>query len=52
MLLVTWFFTKHKSLTNEDGVDVVVEQIGGSILQKSLKCLKKGGRIVVVRDNK
>ena len=42
------FDKEVKSLTNEDGVDVVVEQIGGSILQKSLKCLKKGGRIVVL----
>ena len=35
-------------LTNRNGVDVVIEQIGDSILIKSLKCLKKGGRIVVL----
>ncbi|MDP3766271.1 MAG: zinc-binding dehydrogenase [Nanoarchaeota archaeon] len=39
------FDEEVRYLTNGNGVDVVVEQIGGNILPKSLNCLKKGGRL-------
>lgn len=42
------FDKEVKSLTNGNGVDVVIEQIGGNILQKSLNCIKKGGRLVTL----
>ncbi|MBI2654734.1 zinc-binding dehydrogenase [Candidatus Woesearchaeota archaeon] len=42
------FDEEVKYLTNGNGVDVIFEQVGGSILLKSLKCLKRGGRIVVI----
>ncbi len=35
-------------LTNGNGVDVIIEQVGGYILPKSLNCLKKNGRIVTL----
>ncbi len=42
-------FDKEVSkFTNGKGVDVVLEQIGGNILVKSIKCLKRNGRIVVI----
>ncbi len=34
-------------LTNNNGVDAVIEQVGGNVFLKSLNCLKKGGRIIV-----
>lgn len=42
------FDKEIKNFTNGEGVDVVIEQIGGKILLKSLNCLKKGGRIAVL----
>ena len=42
------FDEEVKYLTNGNGVDVVIEQIGGYVLIKSLNCLKRGGRIVVL----
>ena len=42
------FDDEVKYLTNGNGVDVVIEQVGGNILPKSLNCLKKGGRIVTL----
>lgn len=52
-LLVNYYRSQNfdeeiKYLTNDDGVDVVVEQVGGNILPRSLNCLKKGGRIVTI----
>ena len=41
------FDEEVRYLTNGSGVDVVIEQVGGSIFTKSLKCLKKNGRIAV-----
>ncbi|MBI2647513.1 zinc-binding dehydrogenase [Candidatus Woesearchaeota archaeon] len=37
-----------KDLTNGIGVDVVIEQVGGDILPKSINCLKKGSRLVTL----
>ncbi len=42
------FDKKIKEVTNNSGVDVVIEQIGGSMLLKSLNCLKRNGRIVIL----
>ena len=42
------FDEEVKYLTNGDGVDVVIEQIGGNILPRALNCLKKGGRLVTL----
>ena len=52
-LLVNYYRNQNfdeevKYLTNGNGVDVVVEQVGGNILPKSLNCLKKGGRLVTL----
>lgn len=41
------FDEEVRYITKGNGVDVVIEQIGGNIFTKSLKCLKKNGRIVV-----
>ncbi len=42
------FEKEVRELTNGSGVDVVIEQIGGNILPKSINCLKKGGRLVTL----
>jgi len=42
------FDSEVKDLTNRDGVDAVIEQVGGDIFLKSLNCLKRGGRIVIL----
>ena len=42
------FDEEVRYLTNGNGVDVVIEQIGGNILPKSINCLKKGGRLVTL----
>jgi len=42
------FDEEVKYLTNGNGVDAVIEQIGGYILPKSLNCLKKNGRLVTL----
>ena len=42
------FDEEVKYLTNGNGVDVVIEQVGGNILPKSFHCLKKGGRLVTL----
>lgn len=52
-LLVNYYRNQNfdeevKYLTNGDGVDAVVEQVGGNILSKSLNCIKKGGRLVTL----
>jgi len=52
-LLVNYYRNQNfdeevRYLTNGNGVDVVIEQVGGNILLKSLNCLKRGGRIVVL----
>lgn len=41
------FDEEVKCLTNGNGVDVVIEQVGGAIFAKSMKCIKKNGRIAV-----
>lgn len=40
------FDKEVRELTNGNGVDAVIEQIGGNILPKALNCLRKGGRLV------
>lgn len=52
-LLVNYYRNQNfdeevKYLTNDNGVDVVIEQIGGNILPRALNCLKKGGRLVTL----
>ncbi len=41
------FESEAKELTKGEGVDAVIEQIGGDIFNKCLSCLRRGGRIVV-----
>ena len=38
--------------TGKRGVDVVVEHVGGDILDKSVRCLTRGGRLVTVGGTK
>ncbi len=40
------FLTEVRRLTEKRGVDVVFEHIGGSVFEKSLHVLAKGGRLV------
>ena len=40
------FVEKVKEFTNGNGVDVVFEHIGPETFEKSLLCLKRGGRVV------
>ncbi|MBI2649811.1 zinc-binding dehydrogenase [Candidatus Woesearchaeota archaeon] len=52
-LLVNYYRNQNfdeevRYLANGNGVDVVVEQIGGNILPKALKCLRKGGRLITL----
>lgn len=52
-LLVNYYRNQNfdeeiKHLTNGNGADAVIEQIGGNILPKALNCLKKGGRLVTL----
>jgi NADPH2:quinone reductase len=42
------FLTETRKLTNDRGVDVVLEMIGGEIYQKSLHALAPGGRLVSI----
>jgi NADPH:quinone reductase-like Zn-dependent oxidoreductase len=39
-------------LTNKRGVDVVVEHVGGDFLDKSIRCLTRGGRLITVGGTK
>jgi NADPH:quinone reductase-like Zn-dependent oxidoreductase len=38
--------------TNKRGVDLVVEHVGGDFLDKSIRCLTRGGRVVTVGGTK
>ena len=38
--------------TGKRGVDVVVEHVGGDFLEKSIRCLTRGGRLVTVGGTK
>ena len=38
--------------TNKRGVDLVVEHVGGDFLEKSIRCLTRGGRVVTVGGTK
>lgn len=40
------FVTDVLSITGGEGVDVVFECVGGSLFERSLQCLKEGGRLV------
>lgn len=52
-LLVNYYRNQNfdeevKYLTNAKMADIVIEQIGSSILPKALNCLRKGGRLVTL----
>ena len=38
--------------TDKRGVDLVVEHVGGDFLDKSIRCLTRGGRVVTVGGTK
>ena len=38
--------------TNKRGVDLVVEHVGGDFLDRSIKCLTRGGRVITVGGTK
>ena len=38
--------------TRKRGVDLVVEHVGGDFLEKSIRCLTRGGRVVTVGGTK
>jgi NADPH:quinone reductase-like Zn-dependent oxidoreductase len=38
--------------TNKRGVDLVVEHVGGDFLDKSIRCLTRGGRVITVGGTK
>lgn len=40
------FFKKTRQLTDGKGVDIVFENIGKTTWERSLRCLRKGGRLV------
>ena len=40
------FAAETMRLTAKAGVDVVIEHIGGEVFEKSLTCIRKGGRLV------
>ncbi len=42
------FYTEVKRLTNDRGVDVVIEVVGGDVFKKSVNLLAPFGRIVVI----
>ncbi len=41
------FEAKVKELTNDKGVQVVLDSVGGEVLEKSIKCLSPYGRLVI-----
>jgi putative PIG3 family NAD(P)H quinone oxidoreductase len=42
-------FVAHvRQLTNQEGVDVVLDMVGGAYLQKSVSVLKRDGRLVLI----
>ena len=52
-LLVNYYRNQNfdeevKYLTNGNGVDAVIEQIGSNVLPRALNCLRKGGRLVTL----
>ena len=52
-LLVNYYRNQNfdeevRYLTNNNGVDVIIEQVGGNILPRALNCIKKGGRLVTL----
>ena len=42
------FEKEVNEITNGEGVDAAIEQIGGVILRKVLNCIKTGGRMVIL----
>ena len=36
------------ALTNDRGVDIIVDMVAGDYLQRNLKCLADDGRIVII----
>ena len=48
----TDFVAEILKRTDKRGVDVVVEHVGGDFLDKSIRCLTRGGRLVTVGGTK
>lgn len=44
----TNFATQVRHMTNNRGVDVIVDTVGGATFQRSLECLAMGGRLISV----
>jgi len=42
------FVAKVKELTADEGVDVVLDMVGGSYLQKNVRLLRRDGRLVMI----
>ncbi len=42
----TDFAAEVQRLTAKAGVDIVIEHVGGEVFEKSITCLRKGGRLV------
>jgi NADPH:quinone reductase-like Zn-dependent oxidoreductase len=42
------FVARIKQLTQEQGVDVVLDMVGGAYLQKDISVLKRDGRLVLI----
>jgi NADPH:quinone reductase-like Zn-dependent oxidoreductase len=42
------FATQVRHMTNNRGVDVVVDTVGGETFRRSLECLAVGGRLILV----
>ncbi|MCB1007499.1 MAG: zinc-binding dehydrogenase, partial [Acidobacteria bacterium] len=41
------FVAEAKRLTGKRGVDVVIDHVGGETFERSLRCLARGGRVVL-----
>ena len=42
------FSTSVKSITNQKGVDVILDMVAGDYLQRNLECLADDGRLVII----
>jgi NADPH:quinone reductase-like Zn-dependent oxidoreductase len=40
------FVEEVRRITNKEGVDIVFEHVGGDVFEKSIKIIRKGGRLV------
>ena len=46
------FVAEIRDRTGKRGVDIVIEHVGGDFLDKSIRCLTRGGRVVTVGGTK